>query len=113
MENIINYEELLLRCQCSKEIAEEIIAIFIKDADARIIEMRTLLQNKNQKQLEICSHALRGAASTISGERVKNIAWEVENLSHIGDLSVIPDRLNELQFALNQIKEEINSWRKS
>ena len=111
--NIFNYQELLLRCQGSEEIAEEIIAVFIKDADARIIEMKKFLQANNSKQLEITSHALRGAAASISGERVKNIAFEIEKLSHVGDLKVIASRLVDLQLAINQIKEEINRWRKS
>ena len=108
---IFEPQSLLMRVQGDHEIARRIVEVFLKDAPARIEELRGHLSSGDITNAEITAHAIKGAAAGISGSQMRALAEKMEQLAHAGDREGVTSLLTALQTSLGQLQEQIEKWR--
>ena len=91
-EQIIDLEDVLNRIQGDKELLIELIEIFIEDCPSKIDSIVELLKSSDALALSEVAHGLKGAASNISAEKLREIFLKMEetakneNLEPVGGL---------------------------
>lgn len=103
-------QALLTRVQGHRKIALKIAGVFIKDAPARLDDLRKSLAQSDVKNIQITAHTLKGMAANLSGEAVRQIASEMEEASKTGEIQLIETRVLELEKAMSELDLEIRKW---
>lgn len=69
-----------------QDILVELVGLFRSDSPQRIQHMREALAARSPEMMRHASHSLKGSASTLGGERLAAICYELERRSRVGSL---------------------------
>jgi signal transduction histidine kinase/CheY-like chemotaxis protein/HPt (histidine-containing phosphotransfer) domain-containing protein len=103
-------DELLFRCQNSREIAIQIANIFFNESPTLLSEIEKYLADKNPKRLEIAVHSLKGASATVAGKNVYNLALELESRASRGDFEYVSEYMMKLREELIILNQQLKNW---
>jgi signal transduction histidine kinase/CheY-like chemotaxis protein/HPt (histidine-containing phosphotransfer) domain-containing protein len=98
----INLTDLKSRMMDDSEIVRQVIGAFIEDIPTRLILLRESLLSGDMAGATLQAHSIKGAASTISAEGVREIAFKIENDCRAGEntekiISVFPSLEREFE----------------
>ncbi|WP_027179714.1 Hpt domain-containing protein [Maridesulfovibrio bastinii] len=97
----INYETLLTHLGDDKELAGEILQVFINDGPDRLESFRAACESSNDELMIKFSHSLKGISATIRAEDLSALAEKAEKLSRSG---MLEDACRQYAF----LKEELD-----
>lgn len=80
-----------------KELAEQIVAVFLADTPTQLTELDKALDDGDVGTAERIAHTLKGSSATIGGENLRAAAYECEKLGHAGDLAGLRERTRALR----------------
>ena len=84
---VFDKKDLMDRLDYDQSLAVELAEIFIIDVREKIVALKAAVKEKNSADIEKEGHSLKGAASNISGERVRHIAGVIEAAGKNNDLA--------------------------
>jgi CheY-like chemotaxis protein/HPt (histidine-containing phosphotransfer) domain-containing protein len=89
---VFNADALLGRLMGDRQLASMILRGFLEDALSLLNNLRKSLGEADAPGLELQAHTLKGAAASVSAERLNALALAIENAGKAGEL----DRCGEL-----------------
>jgi CheY-like chemotaxis protein/HPt (histidine-containing phosphotransfer) domain-containing protein len=101
--------ELLSRVKGSKELLEQLIAIFQEECPPLLIEIGAAIDHSDAKLVNRLSHKIKGSAAIFAANAVVQAAQRLEDMGHAEDLSGAVEALANLDRELNRVQEALNA----
>jgi signal transduction histidine kinase/CheY-like chemotaxis protein/HPt (histidine-containing phosphotransfer) domain-containing protein len=103
---IMNLVDLRNRLMDSDELIKQVIDVFIEDTPSRLVRLRESLSSGDMESAKLHSHSIKGAAATVSAERVREVALGMEEACRSGDdvnkiMSMLPSLEREFEKLKN------------
>jgi CheY-like chemotaxis protein/HPt (histidine-containing phosphotransfer) domain-containing protein len=96
---VFNSEDTMSRYDDDSEVVRMIIEKFIEQTPGTIKEIETAIESENSARAGSRAHALKGGAAYIGAERVRKIAFDMENSK------------NDKSFQVGEITADQAVWR--
>ncbi|MCP4688327.1 MAG: response regulator, partial [Desulfobacterales bacterium] len=110
VSSVFNYEDAVGRYDGDAELLRGIIESFLDDTPRLIEEIEAEATSGNPDRAGGKSHALKGGASYIGAERLRDVAFELEKAGRSGDESAASTLLSGLKAEFEVFKKEIESY---
>lgn len=105
----LNSERLKDMTEGDRDFLEELVMLYLEDADEQIAGIRAALESSDAKTLERRAHSLKGASANVGAERMREIAYEMEMAGkgeHLADAWSILERI---QAELPRVAEALRA----
>jgi two-component system sensor histidine kinase/response regulator len=96
---------MMTRMMDDEDLAREILATFLEDIPQQIATLRSDLEAGNAAGAERQAHTIKGVSATVGGERLRDVAFEMEKAARVGDLSAAAGHLDELDAQFDRLKQ--------
>lgn len=103
----INVQEAVQRCEGDRDLFFELLEFFAGSYTRIIPEIQAALAKGDTKEAQFQTHALKGAAGSLSANRLHRAAEQLETLLRSQSPSSPEDCLQEVDRALNQVLDSI------
>jgi HPt (histidine-containing phosphotransfer) domain-containing protein len=103
---VFNRTEMMERAMGDEQLAAEILDAFFQDTPHQIKELKELLENGDAQACGRQAHSIKGAAANVGGERLRQVALEMEKAGDAGDLNAIAARVDSLESSFLEFREE-------
>jgi protein-histidine pros-kinase len=94
---VFDREKFLTRMMDDKDLAREVIKVFLKDMPLQIEELTAAVEAGNAAEAGRAAHKIKGAAGNLGADRLKNTVWEMEKAGRGGDLEGLRRLLPEVE----------------
>ena len=91
------------------EMADTVIEIFLDEIPKQIESLKVSLADADAETLERIVHSIKGAAATIGGEALREIAGHIEEACRNGHVDVAHHRCAELEHQFHRLKDAIRN----
>jgi PAS domain S-box-containing protein len=101
-KTVFDYNGILRRLMNDRSLLETILKMFINDIPLQIVQLQQHLDKKNLKDLILRAHTIKGAASNVGAEQLRQTAASIESDAREGNISTISSSIVQLndQFKL-------------
>jgi HPt (histidine-containing phosphotransfer) domain-containing protein len=106
----MNLPELLLRVENDLDLLDELIGIFKEEIPPLLQVLRESIANREIKQVEATSHALKGMLSGLSVARAAAMASQLEQMALEQKSSGYGDVLTLLECEIANLLPELNAY---
>lgn len=106
---VFDKADLMERLDYDQSLAVELAELFIADVRGKLVSLNAAVKEKNSADIEKEGHSLKGAASNISGERVRHIAGVIEAAGKNNDLAGAVAALAVLGPAVDALIDALNA----
>ena len=104
----IDKDRAMERLDNDDELYGELVQLFLEDSVVRVESLRSSLESKDCRVAEREAHSIKSAAANIGGERVRQVAGQIEKvLRETGDLKQGVQFFQLLECELEQLKDEL------
>ena len=110
MDQILNFESLLIRLGDDSKMANEILSLFIDTVPEQIDILKSAIEEKNNELIQYISHNLKGSAGNISAEKLAGTANILETAGKEGNIkdseslfSLLFEEYEELENVIRQL----------
>ncbi len=93
---VFDYRGVCERLTNDSDLVKNILKLFFIDTPPKMSLLKKAIFEENYTDVEMLSHAIKGAAANVGLERIRSIAAVIELAGHAGDLSIVPELVNEL-----------------
>jgi len=100
---VLDRESALERLGGDEEMFEEFLGLLLDQCSNDVPRIAQAIQADDAAEVESLAHSLKGAAASLSAERVRAVSSYLEQAGRNGDLSEAPIGLQ----ALNQTVQEL------
>jgi PAS domain S-box-containing protein len=100
---------LVARMMGDEALSDRILSRFLESTPQQIESVRQSLTSGNATAAKRTAHAIKGAASNISAEQLRRVAFELEQAANAGNLDAANCHLAELQSQFERLKEAIQA----
>lgn len=107
---IFDYKTALSRYSDDHEILREIVFGFLEECPEEFESIKTALNDQDTSLIAKAAHAVKGSASYVSAERIRQIAYTIETTAKSGDLSNAPKLINSLLEEFLSFKKTIETF---
>ena len=101
------WTEMIDRLSGNSALAHKLVAGFLQDCPKQIEFLRHYLADGDAIAIERQAHSIKSAAAIIGGERLRAVAFEMEQSAHAGDLPAVTARMAELDAEFARLKQEM------
>lgn len=108
MSPALDYDMLLNHLGNDRELAVEILKVFLNDGPDRLGSFKEASFSHDQKLMIKFSHSLKGIAATIRAGRLSSLAERAEKFSRDHELEEAADLYPELSMELERVLKEID-----
>ena len=102
---IFDREGFLDRLMGDAEMAKTVIEVFLCDIPAQIESLKQSLQDADIETAERIAHTIKGAAASVGGEVLRELAAEIEQACKNNALDHVDDRVSELARRFDALKD--------
>jgi len=95
----------------NEKLAEEVLRIFLDETPLQIQTLKELLDRGDAVECGRFAHSIKGAASNVGGERLREVAFKMEQSADRGDLKAVEDAMDTLQASFNELRNAIENDR--
>ena len=111
---VLNLAEIRDRLMNNDDLVMKVIGIFVQDTPKRLLALKESLESGNMSNATLESHSIKGAASTVSAERVREAALEMEKACRAGvDADKVMSMLPSLERELEELKLFVGNMRRA
>ena len=96
---------LLARLAGDRSLARTIVHHFLQDIPNQIELLKGYLATGDAKGAERQAHSIKGAAATVGGEALSELAFRLEQAGSNGDLEAVERALGELQLQFEHLRD--------
>ena len=104
---VFDWAEVLARLGGDEKLARTLIVGFLQDCPKQIEFLRRALADGDATSSERQAHSIKSAAAIVGGERLRAVAFEMEQSAHEGQMSEASARMNELDAEFARLKQEM------
>ncbi len=108
---VFNFDDTSSRYDNDLVVVRMIIESFVEQTPGTIKKIESAIGSANSILAGSRSHALKGGASYIGAERVRDIAFEIESAGKSGDLSKAASLLPKLQSEFELFQSMIKGFK--
>jgi len=101
---------LLERVNGDAAFVHETMGIFLSDSTQKLENMRNCIKIGDHVGLEKLAHTVKGAASYLSAEQIKNLAFKLELAARKADFSRASPIFKDLVTAFDTLKDNYQTW---
>jgi CheY-like chemotaxis protein len=101
---------MMSRLMDDEELALMVVEGFLDDIPQQIEALRGYLEAGDVHSAERQAHTMKGVSANVGGERLRDVASELEKAGKAGDLAVITTRLPELETQFAQLQEAMKDF---
>jgi two-component system, sensor histidine kinase and response regulator len=101
---------LLTRLMDDEGLARKVADGFLEDIPRQIEALKGYLEMGEAPQAERQAHSIKGASASMGGERLREVAFEMEKAAGVGDLVAAGELMTELEAQFDALKWEIGNW---
>jgi signal transduction histidine kinase/CheY-like chemotaxis protein/HPt (histidine-containing phosphotransfer) domain-containing protein len=95
---------LIARLMDDEELARAVAEGFLEDIPRQIEALRGCLEAGDAAGAELKAHTIKGAAANVGGERLREVAAEIETAGKGDDLDHVKARMVELDLQFDRLK---------
>jgi len=106
---IFDRDGLLERAMDDADIAREIVTVFLEDIPNQIRALGAAVDAGDAATAERQAHAIKGAAASVGGEALREVASAMEKAGKAGDLDAMAARMAELEAQLDRLRADMES----
>jgi PAS domain S-box-containing protein len=106
---IFDRQGMMDRLMNDEELINMVIKSFLQDIPHRINALRNHLETGDAQEIHRIAHTIKGAAGNVGGERLQEVAFEMEKKINAGDLNAARTRITELVVEFETLKAELVS----
>ena len=88
-------------------LARLVIAAFLEDLPGQILMLKTYVEKKDHREIELQAHKIRGACASVGGAASAAIAAELERAGKAGDMTGISARMAEMETQFAALREAL------
>ncbi len=107
---VFDHAELVSRMVDDKELARQIVDIFLDDTPRQIAALKDYIKSGDAAAVGRQAHSIKGASANVCGEALRAVAFEMEKAGKAGSMSDVLVYLPELERAFDQLKKEMARW---
>jgi HPt (histidine-containing phosphotransfer) domain-containing protein len=108
--NMFSSEELLNRVGNDKELADEILAAYLKLLPDLKDKMERSIQKNDTHSVFKAAHTLNGASANVAATAIRNIACDIEKAGKQEDIDSINRLFMSLNNKIQETEREIKSF---
>lgn len=102
---VFDHEGMLNLLMGDEELVKEVIELFLADIPRQIQTLKEFLEDGDVPGSERQAHTIKGASASVCGQRLRQVAFEMEKAARTGDLIAAKTRMFELEAQFDQVKE--------
>lgn len=102
--NIFDMEQLLNSTCDDRELAAQVVGVFLADIPMQLDNLDAALAAGDAKTAERVAHSVKGASATVGGELLRAVAFECEQYGR-------DSRLEELKAKVPELKTQYQALR--
>ena len=95
----------MARLMDDEDLARTVAECFLEDIPRQIEALRGFLDAGDAPGAECQAHTIKGAAANVGGERLREVAFEMEKAGKAGDLDVVKGRMADFDMQFDALKE--------
>ena len=107
-ESIWDYQGALKRLANSPEILNLTVKAFIDEIDNAVLQLQAALQENDADKLRKRAHKIKGGAASAGAEKVRQMAFMLQESGERGNLDGCDERFEALKLALNEFKQTVD-----
>jgi len=96
---------MMARLMDDEELARTVVEGFLDDIPRQIAAVKGYLETGDAPGVERQAHSIKGASANVGGERLREVAFELEKAAKAGDLSAAGGHMAELEAQFGRLKE--------
>lgn len=100
---VFNEAAMLNRMMGKQTLAERVVKRFHEDINSKLEDLRRAIETKDSERTRKTAHAIKGAASNISAEKLQQAAQEIEDAASIPDFFKIKQGLYHISQAYTEL----------
>jgi CheY-like chemotaxis protein/HPt (histidine-containing phosphotransfer) domain-containing protein len=103
---IFDYKGVCDRLMNDMDLIKNVLKLYFTDTLSKIVLVKKALLEENCTDVEMFSHAIKGASANVGLEGIRYIAAVIEQAGRVGDLSIARSLILELeeQFATGKVQ---------
>lgn len=101
---MIDYPNLLRKCRGKQELADQLVNLFLKQAESDLQALETALQEDDAELIRKTAHRLKGASANVLATAVQELAIQIERKGREQDLGEAKVLIARLQYHLEQLR---------
>ena len=95
----------MARLTDDEDLARTVAECFLEDIPRQIEALRGCLEAGDVPGAECLAHSIKGASANVGGERLQEVAFEMEKAGKAGALDVVKARMADLDMQFDALKE--------
>ena len=103
-EPVLDFDSALSRLGGDRELFADMAGYLVEDAPKLFDSLRIAIAAQDAAAVRMAAHALKGLLAGSGGVRSVNVAQELEDAGHSGDLSQATALAASLESELSQLK---------
>jgi len=110
LEPIFNLAEVLNRLEGDEELLQELIGLFLGQAQQLLLEIHEAGERGDAKVLERSAHKLKGSMANYGAKHAVETAQRLENMGRNQELGGIESVIGDLEIKLDQLQNEMRTY---
>jgi len=98
---------VLSRLDGDEELARIVFGAFLSDVPGQIQALKDLVKSRDTAGSARQAHSIKGASANVGGERLRNVASEMEKAADGGDLHFVAARMADLELQFGRLRDAI------
>ena len=109
MQSPIDYERIEDATGGDREFLEELVDIFLTDAEERVEELKEALSRGEADAFSRTAHKLKGSSANMGAVRLTDIARDMESMGRSASLNGAEALMGPLQEELVRVRESLRN----
>jgi len=100
---------VLSRLEGDDSLAQIVFAAFLEDLPRQIQSLKKLVANRDDVGSSRQAHSIRGASANVGGERLRQLATEMEKAADAGNWNFVVAQMDELELQFSLLDDAIKN----
>jgi len=92
-----------------RELLEELVGLFLEEYPKQLVELETLVNKNDYRQLERSAHSFKGAVGNFGAKRAFDLAYQLETLGKSSQLNEAVKVVEALKQEMTQLRQYFTS----
>jgi len=102
---VFDKADMMARLMDDEDLARMVVEGFLEDIPRQIATLKGYLETGDAAGAERQAHTIKGASANVGGERLMEVAFEMEKSAKAGDLNAVVEHMVELEAQFNLLNQ--------
>jgi signal transduction histidine kinase/CheY-like chemotaxis protein/HPt (histidine-containing phosphotransfer) domain-containing protein len=108
---VFNLSRVMKSVMGDTELKAKVIEAFLGDMPRQVQGLKVLLEKQDAAGAGRQAHSIKGAAANVGGERLRQVAFEIEKAADTGNWTAVNERMGELEAQFSLLRDAIEEDR--